>query len=349
QRQSMPLGQRMPLHPNDDVNRSQSSNDVFPTAMRVSAALALQGHTLPALRRLEAALEAKSAAFHDIVKLGRTHAMDATPITLGQEFSGYAAQVSMAGDGLQHAIKGLMALPLGGSAVGTGINVPADFAEYAIRGIALATQLPFVSATNRYAHMAAHEPLAAASAAMKTAAVALTKIGNDIRLMGSGPRAGIGELLLPENEPGSSIMPGKVNPTQVEALTMVCAQVVGNDAAVTMGAASGILELNVHSPLIARNVLHSARLLGDAADSFREHCVEGIVPNLERIRHHLEQSLMLVTALNPVIGYDKAAQAARKAYAEGLTLRQAVLALGFLSAADFDRLVDPAKMVGTNP
>ncbi|MFI5399708.1 MAG: class II fumarate hydratase [SAR324 cluster bacterium] len=341
-----PLGSHQPLHPNDDVNRSQSSNDTFPAAMHVAAYRALAGCTLPALQGLQAELSEKAHRFRNVVKIGRTHLMDATPLTLGQEFSGYAAQLDFAGRALRATLPGLAELPLGGSAVGTGLNTPAGFDRESVARLAALTGLPFRTTPNKFAALAAHDILVQVSGALKTAAVALMKIGEDVRLMGSGPRAGLAELLLPENEPGSSIMPGKVNPTQAEALTMVCAQVMGNDVAVTIGGMRGQLELNVFKPLLARNVLESARLLGDAAESFHKHCVAGLQPNLARIREHLEQSLMLVTALSPHIGYDKAAQVAKKAYAEGISLRRAALQLGYVTDEEFTRWVDPAAMVG---
>ena len=341
-----PLGSHQPLHPNDDVNRSQSTNDTFPAAMHVATYVALSGGTLPALQGLQTELSEKSRRFRGIVKIGRTHLMDATPLTLGQEFSGYAAQVDAAGRDLQALLPSLAELPLGGSAVGTGLNTPAGFDRAAVARLGTLTGLPFRTASNTFAAMGAHDTLVRVSGSLKAAAVALTKIAEDVRLLGSGPRAGLGELLLPENEPGSSIMPGKVNPTQAEALTMVCAQVIGNDGAVTIGGMRGQLELNVFKPLLARNVLESARLLGDAAESFRKHCVAGLEPNLPRIREHLERSLMLVTALSPHIGYDKAAQVAKKAHAEGISLRSAALQLGYVSDEEFTRWVDPAAMAG---
>jgi fumarate hydratase class II len=341
-------GERGPkrlLHPNDEVNLCQSSNDVFPTAMHIAAARALQADVLPALDKLTAALAAKSAAFAGIIKIGRTHLQDATPLTLGQEFSGYAAQLELARKGIDSALPGLFQLALGGTAVGTGLNAHPEFAARAVAEIARLAGLPFVPAPNRFAALGGHEALAFAHGALKSLAAALSKIANDIRLMGSGPRSGFGELSLPENEPGSSIMPGKVNPTQAEAMTMLCAQVFGNDVAVNIGAASGHLELNVYKPLIIHAFLQSARLLADGMRSFEEHCVRGIVPNETRIRELLERSLMLVTALAPHIGYDRAAAIAKKAHKEGSTLREAALALGYVKAEDFDRWVRPEDMV----
>jgi fumarate hydratase class II len=341
-------GERGPkrlLHPNDDVNLGQSSNDVFPTAMHIAAARALHADVIPALDRLHAALAAKRDAFAKIVKIGRTHLQDATPLTLGQEFSGYVAQLDVARKGLESSLPGLLQLALGGTAVGTGLNAHREFAPRAIAEIAGLAGLPFVPAPNKFAALAGHEALALAHGALKSLAAALSKIANDIRLLASGPRSGLGELSLPENEPGSSIMPGKVNPTQAEAMTMLCAQVFGNDVALNIGAASGHLELNVFKPLIIHVFLQSARLLADGMASLEEHCVRGIVPNEARIRELLGRSLMLVTALAPHIGYDRAAEIAKKAHREGSTLREAALALGYVSAADFDRWVRPEDMV----
>ncbi|MEW6690520.1 MAG: class II fumarate hydratase [Pseudomonadota bacterium] len=341
-------GERGPkrlLHPNDEVNKCQSSNDVFPTAMHVAAARALNAELIPALERLREALAAKRDAFGAIVKIGRTHLQDATPVTLGQEFSGYVAQLGEARRGIDAALPGLYQLALGGTAVGTGLNAHPEFAARAVAEIARMAGLPFVPAPNRFAALGGHEALAFAHGALKTLAAALSKIANDIRLLASGPRSGIGELALPENEPGSSIMPGKVNPTQAEALTMLCAQVFGNDVALNFGAASGHLELNVFKPLIIHTFLQSARLLADGMASFEAHCVRGIQPNEARIRELLERSLMLVTALTPHIGYDRAAEIAKKAHREGTTLREAALALGHVKAEDFDRWVRPEDMV----
>ncbi len=339
------LGGGRRVHPNDDVNRGQSSNDAFPAAMHLAAAAEVEENTLPALRHLVARLAEKARAFDDLVKIGRTHLMDAVPLTLGQEISGWGAQLEIAIEAIEAALGPIYELPLGGTAVGTGLNAHPEFAARTIARLAEATGRPFRPARNRFAGIAGHEPLVALSGALKTAATALTKLGNDVRLLASGPRAGLGELALPANEPGSSIMPGKVNPTQAEALVMVAAQVVGNDVAVALGAMGGQLELNACKPLIARNVLESARLLGDAARSFADRCVAGLEPDRARIAELVERSLMLVTALNPVIGYDAAARAAKKAHAEGLTLREAVVALGLLSGEEFDRTVRPERMV----
>jgi fumarate hydratase class II len=338
------LGARAPVHPNDHVNLSQSTNDVFPTAMHLASAREITARLMPALAGLREALRAKAADWAGIAKTGRTHMMDAVPLTLGQEFSGYAAMV---GDGLGRlgaVMPGVYELALGGTAVGTGINAPRGFAEAAVARLARLTGLPFVPAPNRFAAQGAHDALVALSATLKTLAVSLYKIAGDIRLLASGPRCGLQELILPANEPGSSIMPGKVNPTQCEALAMVAVQVMGLDAAVSFAGAGGILEMNVYKPLIAHNLLTSIRLLADACGSFTEHCLAGMAPNLPQIAAALGRSLMLVTALSPLIGYDKAAAVARKAAAEGTTLRQAALALGYVSAAQFDRVVDPVKM-----
>jgi len=341
-------GERGPkrlLHPNDDVNLGQSSNDVFPTAMHVAAARALQSEVIPALDRLCAALAAKRDAFAPIVKIGRTHLQDATPLTLGQEFSGYVAQLEQSRRALDAVLPGLYQLAIGGTAVGTGLNTHAEFGQRAATEIARMARLPFEPAPNKFAALAGHEALVFAHGGLKTLASSLTKIANDIRLLASGPRSGIGEISLPENEPGSSIMPGKVNPTQAEALTMLCAQVFGNDVALNIGGASGHFELNVYKPLIIHAFLQSARLLTDGMVSFEEHCVRGIVPNRERIGELLARSLMLVTALAPHIGYDRAAEIAKKAHKEGSTLREAAAALGYVKEQDFDRWVRPEDMV----
>ena len=334
------------VHPNDDVNLGQSSNDVFPTAMHIAAARAVHDGLLPAAAQLTDALRLKSAAFAAIVKIGRTHLQDATPLTLGQEFSGYVAQLEHATAALRAALPGLYELAIGGTAVGTGLNTHPQFGARVAAALAAATSLPFVCAANRFAALAGHEPIVFAHGALKVLAVALTKIANDLRWLASGPRAGLGEIVLPENEPGSSIMPGKVNPTQAEALTMLCAQVLGNDVAIGIGAASGNFELNVYKPLLIHNFLQSARLLADGCASFTLHCVQGIEPNLDRIRDGVTRSLMLVTALAPHIGYDRAAAIAKKAQAEGSTLREAALALAYVSGADFDRWVRAADMIG---
>jgi fumarate hydratase, class II len=342
-------GERGPkrlLHPNDDVNLGQSSNDVFPTAMHVAAARALHSEVIPALDRLCAALAEKRNAFAAIVKIGRTHLQDATPLTLGQEFSGYVAQLEQSRSALGAVLPGLYQLAIGGTAVGTGLNTHAEFGERAAAEIARMAGLPFEPAPNKFAALAGHEALVFAHGGLKTLAAALMKIANDIRLLASGPRSGIGEISLPENEPGSSIMPGKVNPTQAEAVTMLCAQVFGNDVALNIGGASGHFELNVYKPLIIHAFLQSARLLADGMASFEEHCVRGIAPNKERIGELLARSLMLVTALAPHIGYDRAAEIAKKAHKEGTTLREAAGALGYVTEKDFDRWVRPEDMVG---
>jgi fumarate hydratase class II len=334
------------VHPNDEVNLGQSSNDVFPTAMHLAAARAIESELVPAVQALRATLQAKSDAFRDIVKIGRTHLQDATPLTLGQDFSGYVAQLDHALGALQAAAPPLLELALGGTAVGTGLNAHPQFARRVCERVAKATGLPFRDATNKFAALAGHEPLVFAHGALKTIAAALFKIGNDIRLAASGPRSGLGELSIPENEPGSSIMPGKVNPTQAEALTMACAQVMGNDVAVNFGGASGHFELNVYKPMIIYAFLQSLRLLADASRSFEEHCARGIEANSARIAELVERSLMLVTALAPHIGYDKAAEIAKRAHRERSTLREAALALGYVSEEDFDRWVRPEAMIG---
>ena len=344
------MGSKVPVHPNDDVNMSQSSNDTFPTAMHIAAAEEIVHKLVPSVTGLRDSLKVKQDEFAKIVKIGRTHLMDAVPLTLGQEFSGYVTQIDQALERIKASLPGLYELALGGTAVGTGLNSHPEFADRAAKKIAGLTALPFVSAPNKFAALAGHEPLVAASGAVKTLAVALMKIANDVRWMASGPKCGLAEVTIPENEPGSSIMPGKVNPTQSEAMTMVCTQVFGNDAAVTFGAAQGNFELNVFKPVIIHNLLHSVRLLTDACRSFREHCVEdnpkrpGITPNKAQIDKYLLSSPMLVTALNPHIGYDKAAAVAKKAIKENISLKEACEALGYLSAADFDRLVKPEEM-----
>ncbi len=334
------------VHPNDEVNLGQSSNDIFPTAMHVAAAHALSGKLLPALRALRGTLETKSLAFAGIVKTGRTHLQDATPLTLGQEFSGYVAQLDFAQAVIAATLPALCELAVGGTAVGTGLNTHETFGDRVAAKLAADSGLPFRSAANKFAALAAHDELVAAHGALKTLAAALMKMANDIRWLGSGPRCGLGELSLPENEPGSSIMPGKVNPTQCEALTMVCCQVFGNDVAINFGGASGNFELNVFKPLIAHNFLQSVRLLSDAMASFEKHCVRGIEPNRERIGELVERSLMLVTALTPHIGYDRAAEIAKRAHREGSTLKQAAVALGYVSEKEFDEWVRPEKMLG---
>jgi fumarate hydratase class II len=339
-------GEARKVHPNDDVNRGQSSNDVFPTAMHVAAAYGIVKRLLPALKTLRATLDEKARAFAGIVKIGRTHLQDATPLTLGQEFSGYVAQLDQGIRHVESALPHLYELAQGGTAVGTGLNTHPQFAERIAAAIGELTGLPFVSAANKFEVMAAADALVFAHGALKTVAASLTKIANDVRWLASGPRCGLGELSIPENEPGSSIMPGKVNPTQSEALTMLCCQVFGNDVAINFGGASGNFELNVYRPMIAHNVLQSIRLLADGAQSFNDNCAVGIEPNRERIDTLLNESLMLVTALNPHIGYDKAAQIAKKAHKEGTTLKAAALALGYVSEQQFDEWVRPQEMVG---
>jgi fumarate hydratase class II len=338
------LGSKTPVHPNDHVNRGQSSNDAFPTAMHIAAAEQVVQHLTPSIGALRRTLAAKATAFADIVKIGRTHLQDATPITLGQEISGWVAQLDLAQAAIDSALPAVYELALGGTAVGTGLNTHPDFGAKAAAQISKLTSLPFRSAPNKFAALAGHEPLVHLHGAVKVLAVAVMKIANDVRWLASGPRSGFCEITIPENEPGSSIMPGKVNPTQCEALTMVAAQVMGNDVAVTIGAASGNFELNVYKPLIIHNVLQSIRNIGDACASFDKFCASGIEPNRERINENLQRSLMLVTALNPHIGYDKAAKIAKKAYHDGTTLKQAALALGFVTAEEFDTWVDPKKM-----
>ena len=334
------------VHPNDDVNKSQSSNDTFPTAMHIAAYIAIVEKTIPGIERLRDSLDTKAKAFADLVKIGRTHLMDATPLTLGQEFGGYVAQLEFGLKALRNTLPHLQQLALGGTAVGTGINTPEGYDVLVAKYIADSTGHPFVTADNKFEALAAHDAIVESHGALKQMAVSLNKIANDIRMMGSGPRSGIGELLLPANEPGSSIMPGKVNPTQCEAVTMVCAQVLGNDVAVAVGGTQGHYELNVFKPMMARNILESARLLGDASKSFAEHCVDGIEANMERISELVENSLMLVTALNTKIGYYKAAEIAGKAHAEGTTLKAAALSTGYLTEEEYDAWVIPANMVG---
>jgi len=340
------IGSKDPVHPNDHVNRSQSSNDTFPTAMHISGYRMIHDVTLPGLRKLHATLADKAASFQSVVKIGRTHFMDATPLTLGQEFSGYATQLKKSIEAIENALPHLAELALGGTAVGTGLNTPAGYPEKVAAHIADITGLPFVTAENKFEALAAHDAVVEAHAALKRAAVAIMKVGNDIRMLASGPRCGIGEILIPENEPGSSIMPGKVNPTQAEAITMVCAQVIGNDVAISAGGMMGQFELNVFKPMMIANLLHSARILGDACVSFNDNCVAGIEPNHDRIKQNLENSLMLVTALNRQIGYDNAAAIAKKAHKEGTTLREAAIALELLTSEEFDQYVVPEKMVG---
>ena len=337
-----------PLHANDDVNKSQSSNDTFPTAMHIAAYKKVIEVTIPGVKALRDTLQAKSETFKDVVKIGRTHLMDATPLTLGQEFSGYVAQLNFGIKALENTLAHLSELALGGTAVGTGINTPKGYDVAVAKYIAQFTGLPFVTAANKFEALAAHDAIVETHGALKQIAVSLNKIANDIRMMASGPRSGIGEIIIPANEPGSSIMPGKVNPTQCEALTMVCAQVMGNDVAVTVGGTQGHYELNVFKPMMAANVLQSAQLIGDACQSFNEHCAAGIEPNQNRIDELVNNSLMLVTALNTKIGYYKAAEIANKAHVEGTTLKAAALSLGYLNEAEYDEWVDPRKMVGHN-
>jgi len=334
------------VHPNDHANMGQSSNDVFPTAMHVAASQALNGNVILALRGLRNALAVKTKEFDEIVKIGRTHLQDATPLTLGQEFSGYVSQLDHGIDHLQQTLPHLYELAIGGTAVGTGLNTHKEFGNRVALELGNLTGLPFVSASNKFEALASHDAIVHAHGALKTIAVSLIKIANDIRWLASGPRCGLGEILLPENEPGSSIMPGKVNPTQVEALTMVCAQVLGNDVAINVGGASGNFELNAYKPLIIQNFLQSTRLISDAATSFAQYCVVGIQPNRDRIDELLQRSIMLVTALNPHIGYDKSVQIANKAHMEGITLREAALALKYVTAKEFERWVQADKMVG---
>ena len=344
ERLSGTLGAKSPIHPNDHVNMSQSSNDSFPTAMHIAAAQEITDRLVPALRHLQAALAAKTKAFAAIVKIGRTHTQDATPLTLGQEFSGYAAQVKSGIARIEAALKQLYPLAQGGTAVGTGLNAKRGFARLFARKVAAITGLPFVSAPNKFEALASHGALVFAHGALNALAADLFKVANDIRFLGSGPRSGLGELILPENEPGSSIMPGKVNPTQCEALTMVCCRVFGNDTTIAVAASQGHFELNVFKPVIAYAMLQSIRLLADAARSFTDHCIVDIRANEPRIREQMEHSLMLVTALTPRIGYDKAAKIAKAALANGTTLREEAIKLGFVSGEDFDRLVRPARM-----
>ena len=342
-------GGKEPVHPNDHANMGQSSNDTFPTVMHIAAVEQIAGETVPALRRLLAVLDEKAKAFKDIIKIGRTHLMDATPLTLGQEFSGYAKQVEYGIARVESSLPRLLQLAQGGTAVGTGLNAVEGFAEAFAKEVAAITGLPFVTAENKFEALAAHDAVVEASGALNVVATSLMKIANDVRLLGSGPRCGLGEILLPANEPGSSIMPGKVNPTQAEAMTMVCAQVMGNHVTATVAGSNGHFELNVFKPVLIYSLLQSAKLIGDACDSFRANCVEGIEANRARIDQLMRESLMLVTALNPHIGYDNAASVAKKAYAENTTLKEAAVALELLSAEDFDRWVRPEGMLGPRP
>ncbi len=339
-------GQKAPVHPNDHVNMAQSSNDSFPTAMHMSSLIEIQQRLLPALDALAFAFEKKALAFKDIVKIGRTHLQDATPLTLGQEFSGYAAQARNGADRIRRASVDLLQLAQGGTAVGTGLNAKASFAERFASRMAQVTGIPFVTAPNKFEALASHDAIVFVHGAISSAATGLFKIASDIRLLASGPRSGLGEISIPENEPGSSIMPGKVNPTQIEAMTMVCAQIAGNQTTIQFAGSQGHLELNVFKPFIANAMLQSIRLLGDAANSFREHCVEGIEPNRERIAELVSRSLMLVTALTPQIGYDKAAAIAKAAHHNGTTLRDEAIKSGFIGAEDFDAIVRPERMIG---
>ena len=340
------MGSKDPIHPNDDVNKAQSSNDTFPTAMHIAAGEQMTKKLIPAVEALQKTLAAKAKDFDSIIKIGRTHLMDAVPLTLGQEFSGYAQQLENGIARVKMSLDGIYELALGGTAVGTGLNTHPDFADKAAARIADMTGLPFRSAPNKFEALAAHDAVVFASGAVKTLAASLMKIANDIRMLASGPRCGVGELLIPENEPGSSIMPGKVNPTQSEAMTMVCAQVMGNDVAVNIGGATGHFELNVFKPVMIFNLLNSVRLLADACVSFNEHCAVGIEPNRPAIDAYLQNSLMLVTALNPVIGYDNAAKVAKKAFSDGGSLRDAALALDLLTGEEFDAAVKPENMIG---
>jgi fumarate hydratase class II len=338
------MGSKSPVHPNDHVNMSQSSNDTFPTAMHIAAVEELVHRLLPSVHALRTALNAKATEYAGITKIGRTHLMDAVPLTLGQEFSGYVAQLDADVVRIEQTLGGLYELAAGGTAVGTGLNTHPEFGQRVADVIAELTGLPFVTAPNKFAALGAHDALVFSSGAVRTLAASLMKIANDLRLLGSGPRSGLGELILPANEPGSSIMPGKVNPTQSEAMVMVCIQVLGNDAAIAIAGSFGHLELNVNKPVIIFNFLHSVELLTDACRTFREFCVEGLEPDRQRIAEHLANSLMLVTALNPIIGYDKAADVAKLAYKEGITLREAAITLGYLSGEDFDAAVRPEEM-----
>ncbi|MBP9854694.1 MAG: class II fumarate hydratase [Candidatus Omnitrophica bacterium] len=342
------MGSKSPIHPNDDCNKAQSSNDVFPAAMHVAAIKQIHTLLIPAITVLRDALDWKSKEFKDIIKIGRTHLMDATPVTLGNEFSAYTKQLTNGLLRINNALPRLYELALGGTAVGTGLNTHPQFAVKVAEKIAQLSGYSFITAENKFESLAAHDAIVEFSGVLKTLAASLNKIANDIRWLGSGPRCGIGEISLPENEPGSSIMPGKVNPTQCEAMTMVCVQVMGNDVAINMAGASGNFELNVYKPVMIFNLLQSIRLLADACNAFKEHCVVGITPNYDNLKRHLNNSLMLVTALNPHIGYDNAAKVAKKAFRENLTLKEAAVALGFLTADWFDKVVRPEKMLGPN-
>jgi len=342
------LGSKTPIHPNDHVNKSQSTNDAFPTAIHVATVNQIKNHLIPAVTHLRDTLLEKADEFKDIVKIGRTHLQDATPLTLGQEFSGYGQQLTNALRAIDHALPHLYELPIGGTAVGTGLNTHPEYAQRAAQAIAERTRFPFITSPNKFEALGARDALVEASSALKTLACSLNKIANDIRWLGSGPRCGIGEIRLPENEPGSSIMPGKVNPTQCEAMTMVCAQVIGNDTTVSIAGASGNFELNVYMPVMAFNVLQSIRLLGDACNSLNENCVVGITANLNQIDHYLNDSLMLVTALAPHIGYDQAAAVAKKAHTDGKTLKQVAVEMDLLTQEEFDTAVIPSQMTHPN-
>lgn len=339
------MGSKKPIHPNDDVNKSQSSNDTFPTAMHIASVERIEDHLIPALDRLIETYKKKVKEFENIVKIGRTHLMDATPLTLGQEFSGHLQQLINGKENIVYSLKFLRELALGGTAVGTGLNAPKGYSDLVAKKISEISGHQFVSAPNKFESLAAHDAMVGTSGALKRLAASLMKIANDIRFLGSGPRCGLGELNLPENEPGSSIMPGKVNPTQCESLTMVCVQIMGNDAAIGFAGSQGNFELNVYKPVMVHNLLHSIRLLADGMNSFNDHCLIGITANTKNIESHLQNSLMLVTALNPHIGYDNAAKAAKKAFQEGLTLKEAVVGLGLLKAEEFDKYVNPKSMV----
>ena len=342
------MGSKTPIHPNDDVNRGQSSNDTFPTAMHIAAVEQLEEVLMPAVTRLRTTLQAKAQQYREVVKVGRTHLQDATPITLGQEIGGWVAQLDAALAGVRRTIPDVCALAIGGTAVGTGLNAHPRFGDLAAAKMAAETGRPFISAPNKFASLSAHDAMVTASASLRTLACALMKIANDVRWLACGPRAGIGEILIPENEPGSSMMPGKVNPTQAEALTMVCVQVFGNDAAVAFAGSQGNFQLNVFKPVMIHNVLESVQLIADACGAFNDHCAVGIAPNLPVIEKHLHESLMTVTALNPYIGYDRAAEIAKKAHKDGTTLREAALALGHVTSEQFDQWVRPEKMTGQN-
>ena len=342
------LGSKKPVHPNDHVNKGQSSNDAFPTAMHVAVALQINKILFPSLEKLKLSFDEKSAAFKDIVKVGRTHLQDATPLTFGQEFSAYSTQLSLAEDRVAAALPRVYQLAIGGTAVGTGLNTPPTFSHKICSKISELTGLPFLPATNKFEALSSHDALVEMHGVLNVIACSLMKIANDIRLLGSGPRCGLGELILPANEPGSSIMPGKVNPTQCEALSMVCAQVMGNQVAVTVGGSQGHLQLNVFKPLIVKNVLHSVRLLADASEAFRKHCVAGLSVDEQRVKEMVSRSLMLVTALNPKIGYDSAARIAKKAHSDGTTLKEAAVSLGLVTSDQFDKWVSPIEMVGNN-